>query len=237
MLVSLERKFAFIHIPKTAGTSVHQALADVAPDAVDRFEELPASKDPLKGYKHPFASDLRDYLGDQTWNSLFTFAFVRNPWARLVSWYNHSVQNATGPFSRLVQEKTRTFDDFLFLTEGLAARTLFNQVDHISDKDGRVLVDFVGRFEDLAADFTCICERLEISPGLPHIYESPHVDYRTYYTPSTRDLVAARFSRDVQAFGYQFDRCIPDHPVGGRGKILGTNTKGKEINHASANAG
>jgi hypothetical protein len=203
LLVSLERKFAFIHIQKTGGMSITGALTGAAPDAVNPFDLSRGCPPLLKGNNHPFASDLRDYLGDQTWNSLFRFTFVRNPWARLVSWYNYCIAGPSGPFNRLV--KGRTFDDFLLLTDDQVAKTRFNQVDYISDKDGRVLVDFVGRFEDLAADFARICERLEISPGLPHINESSRVDYRAYYTPGARDLVAERFSRDIQAFGYQFD--------------------------------
>jgi chondroitin 4-sulfotransferase 11 len=204
MLLSQDRRFIFIHIQKTGGSSITEALEAVAPDAVRRFFDLPACRDPLKS-KHLFASDLKPYLGNEEWRRYFKFAFVRNPWSRLVSWYNMCIERPSNPFMKYVKRNAGTFEDFLNLTSGLAAKTVFNQLDYISDENGALLIDFVGKFETIAADFASVCQRLDISIPLQRRHAGTAVDYRSYYNARTRQLVEDRFHRDIAAFGYQFD--------------------------------
>lgn len=113
--------WVFIHIPKTGGTSVRSALGMGA-----------------RPY-HVTAKDMWQKYPD--WTSKFSFAFVRNPWDRLVSWVHRT---STWPPDR--------FDQL-----GLEP-----QVDYILDEDGKPLVDFIGRFESLADDFNTICGHLGI---------------------------------------------------------------------------
>ena len=204
MLLSRDRRFIFIHIQKTGGVAMEKALESVAPDAVQYFNDLAACRDPLKN-RHLFAADLKAYLGDDEWRRYFKFAFVRNPWSRLVSWYNMCVERPSNAFMWYVKVNTRTFDDFLNLTDGPAAKTVFNQVDYISDEQGHLLVDFVGRFETIATDFVQVCERLDVNVSLQRLNTGSPVDYRTYYDERTRQVVANRFRRDIETFGYQFD--------------------------------
>jgi hypothetical protein len=76
----------------------------------------------------------------------------------------------------------------------------------IVDDQGRNIVDYVGRFENLDVDFAEICSRLGLQPpALGHENRSEgRVDYRTYYCEETRDIVARYFSRDIENFGYNF---------------------------------
>lgn len=62
-------RYLFIHITKTAGTSV----------AISLFGELPY---------HYTAVQYRVIYGRKTFNRYFKFAFVRNPWDRLYSAYS-----------------------------------------------------------------------------------------------------------------------------------------------------
>lgn len=204
MLLSNRRKFIFIHIQKTAGSSIVKALRDTTPDVIMRFDDLPACRDPQKN-RHLFASDLKAYLGDRLWQHYFKFAFTRNPWSRLVSWYKMCIDRPSNGFMLYVKRNAPTFDDFLDLTTGPAKKTTFNQVDYITDDAGNVIVDFVGRFETLATDFAYICQRLNIDAQLPHKNQGSPVDYRSYYNARTRQLVADRFHRDIEAFHYTFD--------------------------------
>jgi hypothetical protein len=63
----------------------------------------------------------------------------------------------------------------------------------------------VGRYETLAADFAQVCDRLKLRVELPHVNQSVHQDYRTYYSEHTRQLVAEHFAADIRLFGYTFD--------------------------------
>ena len=69
------------------------------------------------------------------------------------------------------------------------------------------MVDFVGRFENLTADFRSVCQTIGVSATLP-AFKRTVLDYRGYYTDRTAELVADRFARDIAKFGYVFDeRC------------------------------
>jgi hypothetical protein len=210
MLFSQTGKFIFIHIQKTGGSSVEAALASFAPDAIRRFDDLPEAHDPLKN-RHLFASDLKKYLAEEIWDSHYKFAFVRNVWARQVSWYNMCIERPATPFMRLVKREARTFEEYLNLPHWRAERTRVNQADYVTDAAGNLIVDFVGRFERITEDFRTICAHLRVSPKLPHINRGKPVDYRGYYNDRTRKLVADRFARDIEMFGYSFGD--PDEEV------------------------
>lgn len=203
MLLSRRHSFIFIHIQKTGGSSVERALADAVPDVVRAFVDLPACHDPLKR-RHLFASDLADFLGPTEWRGFYKFAFVRNPWSRLVSWYRMCVTRPSNPFMHFVRDNAPTFEAFLQLTEGPARKTTFNQVDYLTDASGGLLVDFVGRFERLSDDFEHARARIGVTVALPHVNKGESLDYCTFYTDATRTLVATRFARDIAAFGYAF---------------------------------
>ena len=145
MLLSRQKKFLFVHIQKTAGSSLrkalHTAIADLAPF--------------LGTHDHvAWATQHLDF------QSYFKAAFVRNPWDRLVSWYCmiREQQTSTNRFWEYVRNRANSFDDFLLhCTDTIddhdgRKSILYNQVDYLSDERGRLLVDFVGRFEALAAD-------------------------------------------------------------------------------------
>jgi hypothetical protein len=204
MLFSQSRKFVFIHIQKTGGSSIEAALASITPDAIGRFDGLAAAHDPGKS-RHLFASDLKGFLAEEVWNSCYKFAFTRNPWARLVSWYNMCVERPTNRFMRVVKEQTNTFEEFLNLSDRLTEKTRWNQADYVTDSSGQIIVDFVGRFEKINEGFRTVCEHLQVDLKLPHKNRGTPVDYRGFYTAQTRRLVAERFARDIEMLGYSFE--------------------------------
>jgi hypothetical protein len=122
-------------------------------------------------------------LGHERWNKYFSFAFVRNPWDRLVSWYA-MIQDAKRrlpflkrfsirPFeSELWNYAVRTSRDFESFLENCTAVVFdrdcdksfaYNQIDYLSDEGGKLVVSFVGRFENLAADIGPVFERIGIA--------------------------------------------------------------------------
>ena len=197
MIVSPRTRSIFVHIQKTAGASIEEALRAQDPAAGAGLHE---------GRRHMTAREIRALVGAPTWDAYFKFAFVRNPWDRLVSWYHMCMQVAEpNPFSRYVREVAPTFERFVtHATTGMGERTTRNQLDYLTDDAGTVIVDFVGRYESLAADYATVTRRLGIDAALPHVNTSAHRDYRDYYTDATRDIVGERFARDIARFGYRF---------------------------------
>jgi hypothetical protein len=139
---------------------------------------------------------------------LFKFAFVRNPWDLQVSSYHHIKRERPH-----LLEGDESFSDFLRRKldpdrpwQYHIDTSIIPQLHYLVDLEGHQIVDFVGRYESLQADFDQCCERIGIpQQTLPHRRRADdRARYREYYDESTRALVAARFAIDIEAFGYEF---------------------------------
>ncbi len=207
MLVSYHKKFLFVHIFKTAGTSITDSLAkfcyrpgSTRPSNWRAFLTTNWKKIhrvPIK--KHATAREIRDAMAPDIFDSYFKFTFVRNPWDWQVSLYHfildrphnpgHEAAKAMGSFRNFVL--SRVDSDF-------------TQTACLVDESGRLLVDFVGKFENLEEDFGAVCRQIGIAARLPHINKSARSDYRGYYDAETRDLTARLYAADIERFGYTF---------------------------------
>ncbi len=78
------------------------------------------------------------------------------------------------------------------------------QKDFIYSNDGELLVDFVGRYEDIDPDFEKICSHIGISTSLPKLNVSNTKPYQQFYTNETIELIRRTFSSDIALFGYNF---------------------------------
>ena len=218
MLISYEEpKLIFIHIQKTGGVSISDLLGRFVPTTNLSCRHVPARR-ALKQVENP---------GDY-----FKFAFVRNPWDRLVSWYamidqvRREVADGTaGPETRrhiyrnnlyrYVWRCGPTFDEFVKnCTEKQRVTNCyysftFNQLRYLTDKNGEMLVDFIGRFENFEQDLSHVFDMLGMDAAqleIPHKNRSAHSHYSEMYTPETREIVRKRFRRDIEFFGYEFEK-------------------------------
>jgi len=191
----------FVHIQKTGGNSVRAALG------ADIFDP----------HKHFFAAELRDMHGPAAWDASFKFSFVRNPWDRLVSWWSmidngrKTTTQAPNGFFDYVLARAASFEEFLTrctdeIVDPDGRKQIFrNQVDYLVDRDGKPIVDYIGRFERLQQDFDEVSRRLGRPPvALARSNASRHAPYAEYYTPATADMVARHYARDIAHFGYRF---------------------------------
>lgn len=216
MLISHRHAFAFIHVPKTGGTSVARALWRHA-DHADRYWANRCLAvvgihvnhyAPVRSRKfrpHTSADILRRNLPAGMFESLFTFAFVRNPWDLLVS-YHHFLCDAEGHGEHASHRRHRAarLPDFDAYVRYEIRRGKISQTRMVADPSGRVLVDFLGRYESLATDFAYVCQRTGIDAALGRSNTSVRGDYRDYYTPRLAALVRDHFAEDVERFGYEF---------------------------------
>jgi hypothetical protein len=213
MIVSFEKSFLFVHVPKTAGTSLRFVLSRYQ-HANERYwtnRLLSAVGIPINycwgNYLHyrfrthdPLVRAVEAYP-PEVMAGLFKFAVVRNPWDLLASYRNFII--ATPGHKRHRRVAQMDFEEFLrFAIE----RKIGRQKAMLSDREGRLRVDFVGRFERLQPDFRWIAQRLQISDRLPHANRGPRHDYRQQYSPRTRRLVQDAYAEDIDAFEYAFDQ-------------------------------
>lgn len=224
MILSHTHRFIFIHVAKTAGMSVREALEPFSAEPEKFGMRRPAKMiqervNPL--YKiwetlllHAKASDAKRELPPEIFDRYFKFVFVRNPWDWMVSMYHfvlrepeaarHDEVKALGSFDAWVEWALSTPNPFPKGVTGV-------QSDMITDSDGNLLVDFIGAYESLAEDFDEVARIVGIQARLPHRNQSVHKDYRTYYNDGTRTLVADFFRPDIERFDYSF---------GGRARAL-----------------
>ena len=145
------------------------------------------------GGKHMFAIDYKN-KHEKIFESYFKFAFVRNPWELEVSLFKW--------FKRVLPAYNMT------LTNHLRSRSRTNKLGFdiwICDKNGNNLVDFIGRFENLQKDFNIICDKIGIPQReLPHKNKGNHKHYTEYYDDEAREIVAEKYAKDIEYFGYEY---------------------------------
>lgn len=217
MLISYTHKFIFFHVAKVAGTSIREALKDYAQEP-DKFKiarppkMLKGKPNPLyemwfNSFWHAKAKDAKKELSPEIYNDFYKFAFVRNPWSWQVSMYNFMIKEK-------IYENNRpwvTFEEYLewvaITKKPYPMGTPKLQKDNITDTNGEIIVDFIGRYEDLAQDFQAVCNVLNLQASLPHVNQSSHTqrDYREYYNEKTKKLVAEQFEEDIKLFCYDFN--------------------------------
>lgn len=215
MLISHAHQFAFIHLPKTGGSSVKVALEPFADDPLayppnrwlDRCGIHVNYVAPWRSKRfrtHTPAAILYRELPPQAFAELFTFAFVRNPWDLLASSYRFLASSPDHRRGRLAAR----LGSFARYVDYELARGKLVQSRMLTSRHGRLLVDFVGRFETLDADFTKVCSHLGLVARLPHVNAGPRGDYRSLYTPRLAVRVADGFGEDIERFGYTFEPAV-----------------------------
>lgn len=202
MELSYSHRFIFVHVYRTGGQSVSQALRPycAAPRRPLVNRRLRSLRE--HNFGHIRARELKAALPPEIFDPFFKFAFVRNPWDWQVSVYHYVRQRRDHPDHETFRS-LHTFDAYLDWRITVKGSEL--QSDFVRSESGELLVDFVGRYERLAEDFDVVCDRIGVECALPHVNRSAHGDFRDYYTSETRALVEEVYRPDIELFGYQFD--------------------------------
>jgi hypothetical protein len=200
-LVFDDHKLAYLVSPKVACTSIKRALAK-------------SYGIPRKKYIHN--RRLWNYeLGklENNRQDYYTFAFVRNPYDRLVSCYRDKVatRRANPYFGKKVPVDSNfaQFVQTVVTTPDCLADKHFKSQYFNLYRNGEILVDYVGRFENLAEDWRVLALKFNLEPELGHYGNSKdkagvYSDYKKYYTPELADLVYERFRDDFEFLGYEY---------------------------------
>ncbi len=218
MLLSLKHQFLFVHIAKTGGTSIRAALEGLRWHdpwyypmfLCSRLSHLSGHRLASKLPRHAKVIAAQELLPKEFFEALFKFTIVRNPWDLQVSSFHHLRRER--PHLLIGHEQ---FSDFLrYKLDPLRPyqyhldTSITLQSDYLIDLRGNIIVDFIGRYEQLHEDFNTICQRIGIQPPvLPHARQARdrQQDYRGYYTDATAELVAQHFARDIELLNYRFE--------------------------------
>lgn len=217
-MISLEKNFLFIHIPKTGGNSIQTVLKDYSEDRLvitreyhDGIERFEIRNDAYNIKKHSTLLDYKSVLDPGIFRKLFKFAAIRNPWDRMISFY-------FSPHRGLKEWDRHRFVDLLLKvkpvrhfikTPPLLGSTLevaqgpaeFRNPPLDSD------IDFLIRYENLNGDFRLICEKLDIPyTPLPKKNQSNRDHYSRYYDEELIEEVQTKFVEEIEFGHYMFDR-------------------------------
>lgn len=151
-MVIPEVKSIFVHIPKTGGTSIEECLwYDIL--KLDRqykrhkflvSKYFPENHAHVPLWKHPQR------------NEFYTFTFVRNPYARLISHYLYrdKYEAPYRSFEHLMGKLRKIYKD----TQKRGDLHLYTQTSYLQGD-----LNYIGRFENLDKDFRKICRQIGVS--------------------------------------------------------------------------
>lgn len=222
-MLSSKYNCIFVHIPKTAGTSIEKKL-ELFDElkigvqdhrSISEIEPFPAFRWVQPNYWPTASARLKSLvkgqrqISHQEYQDFYKFTFVRNSWSRAYSWYKNVMRGKIHRDKLKVADDC-TFKDFLkfHLDNNWAMKS---QLDWIKDSQGNIPLDFVGRFEHLERDFAKVCTDLGIEDTtLPQLIvgekkekkKSP--SYIDHFDEEMKDIIAKRFEEEISYFQFEF---------------------------------
>ena len=143
-------------------------------------------------------SVIKKVVPSKIYENYYKFGFVRNPWDRAISAYKHTIQwYKTNQPQELADEKFKTFKKWI-LKENPDGK-YGEQYYFVKE------CNFIGRFENIQEDFNIVCNKIGTpEQQLPHKNATKHKHYTEYYDDETRQIVAEKYAKDIEYFGYKF---------------------------------
>lgn len=138
----------------------------------------------------------------RTFDDYFAFGFVRNPWDWQVSLYFYMLENESHFQHDLIQSM-ESFEEYI---DWRVHEDKTLQKEFFCDNKGNIIIDYIGRLEEIQSDFNEICEKIGIDQiKLPKKRTSCHKHYSAYYNERTKNLVREHFKEDIELFDYEFE--------------------------------
>ena len=206
MILSHRYRCIFVHIPKTAGTSITEAFREIAGTS-DLIISGPGQH--IRG--RDILAKFPDEAASYRW-----FTAVRNPWDLVHSDWRFCQRMQTElsdedepdpPFHEKVKRVAgyESFAEFAW-HEYLAPWQHTYWPYYCQADDGRDLVTHTLRFERIEEDWRRVCEQLGLPlVSLPHLNGATRREFRLDYTDELRGNVGRKYEYEINRFGYTFD--------------------------------
>ncbi|MDF9801090.1 hypothetical protein OKW21_006353 [Catalinimonas alkaloidigena] len=224
-------KAAYFAIPKVANSSFKAMSVDLLADSIDN-EYLDSQWKPYpfrnaNGRKYLAKQRILVNELNEVESSYWKFAFVRDPWDRLASCFSEKInkkdangkpvtsKNHIDGVSRAYIKKygKRVYKDMPFhefvdlvcdLPDKEADEHFISQNKFLTNEEGKVVVDYVGKLENLEYDFNYIKQKCKFPDHIhmPHLLKSSKGMYDKYYDDALRVKVRERYKNDIEMFDY-----------------------------------
>ena len=196
MIVSPKYKFVFIANPKSGSSAIQSVLENIDDKKIIIGKAVPKNLNDFLSSKHTSSLELQN--NHPEYKNYFKFAFVRNPWSRVLSWYLFLRT------SKLPKRNTSNISFKEFVNNKWRQETVWANEELLQYRFTQNC-DFIGRLENIQEDFNVICDKIGISSQkLPHINETNHKHYTEYYDDETRQIVAKALEKEIKYFNYKF---------------------------------
>ena len=186
--IFLDKKCVFFHIPKTAGISISNSL----------FGDIK--------WGHRNVDFYKSHYGEKVFNSLYKFCFVRNPYDRLFSAYTFlkkgGINNLDLEFSNSYLQEFANFSEFVL--KGLEKEEIMNwvhfkpQYTFICDENDNIVMDFIGKMENLDTDFNTVCKHLNIVSELQKLNMS--AGKKNNFSEEVKAMIRLKYQKDFNLF-------------------------------------
>ena len=221
MILSHKHKFIFVKTQKTAGTSLEIALSKfcgdddiITPISINdekirenlgyrgpqnykdnSFKSI-FKKDKKLFYNHISCKNIKELVGDEIYNSYYKFCFERNPYDKLISFYNHEGGDAAwGSIKKFI------LNGELSLIKGFDQYTI-NKL---------VAVDSIFKYENLEDSLQEISKRIKLSESLSlnsikakGNFRKDKRHYSDVLNEEEVSLITTIWAREMSLLGYKF---------------------------------
>jgi len=187
----------FFHNPKCAGTSIKTTI------------ETELGNSECLGLEKLNIASILESFDYGEFKNFFRCIIVRNPWQRILSWYIKKREKIAECHSSLIYPFNYTFRDFIekYLCNSSIAKCkdiYKNQFDLIYNKNGRFIVNYIGKFESIDSSWNDIAKMVGIKHKLLYLNKNRFYSLEDYYDQRTKLLINRYYEKDVKYFGYQF---------------------------------
>lgn len=213
-MISHQHRCIFVEVPKTGSSSIRSILGYPPKPHLNIIQiqnQLEEYWTHYGGIHNRLLSSLyllipkryRKHWGRKMFDGYYKFGFVRNPWDRVVSLYHR--QEGLQLRDRMTFEE---FVDWIKYSSSTCNHPVphTNQLDWFVDPHGNLMVDFIGKFENLSSDWDLISSKLGIEERIPHVNKNPEKakHYTEFYDRNTREIIREKFIIDIEYFDYHF---------------------------------
>lgn len=216
-------KFIFVHIPKSAGTTITSTFSrytnycDLEIGGTVFGEQIqPAYSRRFGLAKHSSAKDIKALVGAVEWSKYFTFAFVRNPYARAFSTYNflRKWESPNAEFNNKMKS-FKSFDEFV--KSGIWEETngpdeIFRQQIHWLREapfSNQLIVDYIGKVEMIDGDINKILSILDVNKmklnadlQVPRLNKSTEPNDYCSMSDFSLEKIYDKYKQDFELLGY-----------------------------------
>ena len=189
----------FVHNPKCAGNSVRSILGKGVEKTPD--------------HSHAGLRDLQDLAANK-----WTFAFVRNPYARMVSGYEFfrkKLEGSQGQWDYVnnIRDCYKPFKEWLMESEVWEGNFRLGEIQpfqkrsqsyYITLDDKNIATDFVGKVENFNQDMRTVCLQINVPYRDTIMNTTEHSHYSKYYDDESREFIEKWFKWDLETFNYEF---------------------------------